>query len=205
MGPLEASRPWDFKAISGNARFLKRAFAFVVGASESGHRECVSTENEAEEARRAIHKVVKKIGEDIDALHFNTPISTMMEFLNTVGDKPVAKETLERFTLVLAPFAPHLAEELWSRLGHSTPVSLAPWPSYDPALVQDAVVTVVIQIGGKKRATIEVAPSINEEELKVKVIEAMRGTAYTVTEAARFITVFNTGTKIPRLVNVIPG
>lgn len=204
MGPLEASRPWDSKAINGNHRFLRRAFTFVTGGAESGVRETVAVEVEAEENRRAIHKVVKKIGEDLEGLRFNTPISTMMEFLNTVGDKPVSRDTLEKFVAVLCPFAPHLAEELWERLGHTEAASLSPWPTFDPALVQDDVVTLVIQIGGKKRATVEVSPSIAEADLKAKVIEAMAGTAYKVGAGDRFITVFSTGTKIPRLVNVLP-
>ncbi len=204
MGPLEASRPWDSKAINGNHRFLRRAFTFVTGGAESGVRETVAVEAEAEENRRAIHKVVKKIGEDLEGLRFNTPISTMMEFLNTVGDKPVSRDTLERFVAVLCPFAPHLAEELWERLGHSNAASLSPWPSFDTALVQDDVVTVVIQIGGKKRATVEVPPSIDEADLKAKVIEAMAGTAYKVGSGDRFITVFTSGGKVPRLVNVLP-
>jgi leucyl-tRNA synthetase len=204
MGPLEASRPWDSKAINGNHRFLRRAFTFVSGGAEAGVHETVGGEVEAEEIRRAINKVVKKIGEDLEGLRFNTPISTMMEFLNTVGDKPVSRDTLEKFVAVLCPFAPHLAEELWERLGHTTAASLSPWPSFDPALVQDDVVTVVIQIGGKKRATVEVSPSIAEVDLKAKVIEAMAGTAYKVGAGDKFITVFNTGTKVPRLVNVLP-
>jgi leucyl-tRNA synthetase len=204
MGPLEASRPWDAKAINGNHRFLRRSFTFVTGGAENGVRETVPVEAEAEEIRRATHKIVKKIGEDLEGLRFNTPISTMMEFLNTVGDKPVSKDTLEKFVAVLCPFAPHLAEELWERLGHTTAASLSPWPSFDPELVRDDVVTVVIQIGGKKRATVEVSPSINDADLKTKVIEAMAGSAYKVGMGDRFITVFNTGTKIPRLVNVLP-
>lgn len=204
MGPLEASRPWDAKAINGNHRFLRRSFTFVTGGAENGVRETVPVEAEAEEIRRATHKIVKKIGEDLEGLRFNTPISTMMEFLNTVGDKPVSKDTLEKFVAVLCPFAPHLAEELWERLGHTIAASLSPWPSFDPELVRDDVVTVVIQIGGKKRATVEVSPSINDADLKTKVIEAMAGSAYKVGMGDRFITVFNTGTKIPRLVNVLP-
>lgn len=204
MGPLEASRPWDSKAINGNFRFLKRSFSFVAGSGETGTREVVAADAEPTEVKRAVHKMVKKIGEDIDALRFNTPISTMMEFLNTVGDKPVSRETLESFVLVLAPFAPHLSEELWERLGNKAPVSLAQWPTFDPAMTQDDVVTVVIQIGGKKRATIEVAPTIGDADLKAAVIAAMAGTTYKVGEGDRFITVFNTGTKIPRLVNVLP-
>lgn len=203
MGPLDASRPWDFKAISGNVRFLRRAFAFVTGNKESGMRDVVASEAEPAEVKKAINKAVKKIGEDIDALAFNTPISTMMELLNTIGDKPVSKDTLEKFTLVLCPFAPHLAEELWERLGNRSPASLATWPAFDPAHVVDQTVTVVIQVGGKKRATIDVPPTIEEAQLKEKIIEAMSTTAYKVGPEARFITVFNPGTKVPRLVNVI--
>lgn len=128
----------------------------------------------------------------------------MMEFLNTAGDKPVSKDTLEKFVAVLSPFAPHLAEELWERLGHTTAVSVAPWPAFDPSLVQDEVVTVVIQIGGKKRATVEVPPGIGDADLKAKVIEAMAGSSYKVGSQDRFITVYMTGTTIPRLVNVVP-
>jgi leucyl-tRNA synthetase len=127
----------------------------------------------------------------------------MMELLNAISDKPVSKVTLEIFALLLAPFAPHLAEELWERLGNPSPVSLAAWPEYDAALVVDDLVTVVIQIAGKKRATMEVAPIIDEEDLKQRVIEAMHETNYQVKPQDRFITVYNPGTKVPRLVNVI--
>jgi leucyl-tRNA synthetase len=163
----------------------------------------VAVEAEGVDVKRALHKAVKKVGEYIDALHLNTPISTLMELLNTIGEKPVSKQTLEYFTLILAPYAPHLCEELWERLGHKTSVGLAAWPTYDPALVVDDVVTVVIQILGKKRATIEVSPSIADTDLHAAVLDAMKDTSYKVTAADRFITVYNPGTKVPRLVNVI--
>ncbi len=203
MGPLDSSRPWDPKAISGNARFLRRSFNLVVGGAQEGYREVVAPEAEALEVKKALNKAIKKIGEDLESLQLNTPISTMMELLNTIGDKPVSKDTLEKFVLVLAPFAPHLGEELWERLGHKESVALAPWPAFDPALVVDDQVTVVIQILGKKRATIEVAPSIGEDDLKALVIAAMADTQYKVAADDRFITVCNPGTKVPRLVNVI--
>ena len=203
MGPLDTGRPWDPKAISGNVRFLKRAYSFVTGNTDVGFRDVVAPAEEPVEVKRAINKAVKKVGEDIEALAFNTPISTMMELLNTISDKPVSKETLEKFTLVLCPFAPHLAEELWERLGNKVPASLAPWPAFDPAHVVDQTVTVVIQIAGKKRATIEVPPSIDEETLKSRIIDAMGPTAYPVKAGDRFITVYNPATTVPRLVNVI--
>jgi leucyl-tRNA synthetase len=204
MGPLDAARPWDSKAISGNVRFLRRVFTFVTGGRPQGFRDVVAADAEGVDVKRAMHKAIKKVGEDIDALHFNTPISTLMELINSLGEKPVSKETLEHFTLILAPYAPHLCEELWQRLGHTTSVGLAGWPIYDPALVVDDVVTVVIQILGKKRATIEVSPSIADADLHAAVVDAMRDTQYAVSSADRFITVYNPGTKVPRLVNVIP-
>jgi leucyl-tRNA synthetase len=205
MGPLDTGRPWDPKAISGNVRFLRRAYSFVAGASDSGHRDVVPVDQESMEVKRAIHKAVKKVGDDIEALAFNTPISTMMELLNTIGDKHVSLDTLEKFTLIVSPFAPHLAEELWERLGRTAPASCAQWPEYTPAYVVDDVVTVVIQIAGKKRATLEVPPTIAEGELKQRVVEAMSTTAYAVKMSDRFITVYNPGTTVPRLVNVICG
>ena len=203
MGPLDASRPWDFKAISGNVRFLRRAFSFVTGNKEAAARDVIGSEQEPLEVKKAINKAVKKVGEDIEHLAFNTPISTMMELLNTIGDKQVSKDTLEKFTLILCPFAPHLAEELWERLGNMEPASLAPWPEFDPAYVVDDVVTVVIQVGGKKRATLEVSPTIDEDSLKTRVVEVMAATSYPVKVSDRFITVYNPGTKTPRLVNII--
>lgn len=205
MGPLEAGRPWDSKAIMGNYRFLKRAWAFVTTNRDSGIRDVVSADAEPVEVKRALNKAIHKIGDDIEHLRLNTPISTMMELLNTIGDKPVCVDTLEKFCLILAPFAPHLAEEMWERLGKQAPASLVAWPAYDPELIRDELVTVVIQVGGKKRATIDVAPTIGEEDLKNLVLEAMSSTPYKLVGGERFITVFNTGTRIPRLVNVVPA
>ena len=203
MGPLDASRPWDSKAIAGNVRFLRRTFSFVTGGKDSGFRDVVPVEAEPNEIKKGINKAVKKIGEDIEAIRFNTPISTLMELLNTIGDKPVSKDTLEKLVLVLSPFAPHLAEELWERLGNSASASLAAWPIFDPAHVIDDVITVVIQIGGKKRATIDVAPTISENDLRLAISKAMANTAYKIADKDRFITVYVPGTKTPRLVNVI--
>ncbi len=205
MGPLEASKPWDSKAITGVHRFLKRSFAFVTGSKDAGFRDVVSLEEESVEVKKGIHKAIKKIGEDIEGLRFNTPISTMMELLNHIYDKPVSKQTLEMFSFALAPFAPHVAEELWERLGNNQPIATSAWPTYDPSLVVDDVVTVVIQVLGKKRATVDVAAAVSEADLKAAVIAAMAGTAYKVTENDKFITVVNPQTKAPKLVNVIPA
>ena len=205
MGPLDAGKSWDSKAIMGSYRFLKRTWAFVTGNKDAGFRDVVDASVEPLEVKRALHKTIQKVGEDIDSLRFNTPISALMALLNDVSDRPVSKTTLETITLLLSPIAPHLAEEIWARLGNSSCVSVAPWPAFDPGLVKDDVVTVVIQVGGKKRATVEVSPSVTESELKVLVVAAMTGSQYNVSEQNRFITVYNPGTTVPRLVNVLPG
>ena len=203
MGPLDAARPWDYKAISGSIRFLRRVYTYVTGGKEAGFRDVVSTSEEPREVSQAVHKAIKKVGEDIENLHFNTPISTMMELLNLLGEKPVSKFSLEAFVQMLSPFAPHLSEELWERLGNEPSVGLAPGPNFDPALVVDDVVTVVIQISGKKRGAIDVDPSISDSELQREVVAAMQGTQYEVLPSYKFIIVRKPGSTAPRLVNVV--
>jgi len=202
-GPLDSSGPWDSRAISGSFRFLKRAFSFVTGNTESGHREVVGTEAESANVKRAINFAVKKLGEDYDTLSFNTAVSTLMEFLNTVGQEPVTKDTLEKFCLILSPLAPHLAEELWTRLGHNQTLAYQAWPIFDPAYLKNDRVSVVVQVNGKKRALVDVAVDIDENELKQIVIAALSKTSHQASPGDRFITVYKHGTKEPKLVNVI--
>jgi len=201
MGPLEGTRMWDSQAIVGVNRFLRKAWRFVLEEKESGIREVVAADSE--KVLRLLHKTIKRVTEGMEAFQFNTPIAALMEFLNEVGAEPVSKETLEIFTKMLAPMAPHMGEELWNRLGNKQSVSIAQWPSFNPALIKDDMVNVVIQVAGKKRGLIEVPVSINSEELKTEVIGAMKGTHYEVTGSDRFITVFQPGTSVPKLVNII--
>lgn len=205
MGPLDSSRPWDPKAITGNFRFLKRVWTFVLGASGEGQpgREVVAEDAESVNVKRALHRLIKGVTEDIESLHFNTGVSSMMEFLNIVQHAAVSKITLQRFVLILAPFAPHIAEELWEKLGHKKTLSHEAWPSYEKEFLKDDSALVVIQIDGKKRSTIEVGVAITQTELKQAVIERMSTSEYQVTEKDQFITVYNSGTKVPKLVNVV--
>lgn len=199
MGPLDAARVWDSNAINGSHRFLKRAYGLVAGRDGF-----IAEDQESDAVRRAVHRLVKKVTEDMEALSYNTSIAAMMEFLNEVGSSPISRETAERFVKVLAPFAPHLGEELWSLLGHSSSVAHAEWPTYEERFLQAASVTVVVQVRGKKRALIEVAPDIGASALQDEVIRALAGSEFAVSDADRFITVTQPGTSIPRLVNVIP-
>jgi leucyl-tRNA synthetase len=143
------------------------------------------------------------VTEEVEALRFNTAIAAMMEFLNEIGSEGLAKESLEKFTLALAPFAPHMAEELWQRLGHANSISGEKWPEFDPRALKEEQVTVVIQIGGKKRGLIEVPPNIKDEELRKAIVARMSETEYKIGAEDRFITVYQPGTKIPKLVNIV--
>lgn len=205
MGPLDTGRVWDPRAITGNFRFLKRAWQFVTENRDAGVRDTVPEESEDRAVKRAIHLLVKRVSHDIERLEFNTAIAAMMEFLNEVGLQGVSKGTLERFVLVLSPFAPHMAEECWERLGAKDSVAKAQWPSWDESLLAVDTVTVVIQVNGKKRGVIEVSPSIEESALREQIVSAMAGTNFPVKGSDRIITVYHPGTKTPRLVNVLAG
>jgi leucyl-tRNA synthetase len=204
MGPLDAARPWDSKAIIGNYRFLRKAYLLVTDTLDPNITSQGSPDGEHPGVSRAINFAIKSVTKDIEGLSFNTCISTLMEFVNAVSDKRVSNKTLEKFALILSPFAPHLAEELWERLGHKKSLAYEQWPAWDESALERDSVVVVIQVLGKKRGMIDVAPGIAEDALKRAVVEAMAATAHKVSEKDRFITVFQPGTKIPKLVNVIP-
>ncbi len=150
MGPLEQVKPWQTSGIQGVRRFLDRVEAVA-------RRELADGPMDVETAK-LVHRTVKKVGEDIEALRFNTAVSAMMILVNHLGglDRP-PRDAVERLVLVLSPFAPHLAEELWERLGHAPSVANVAWPSFDPALCVDDVVDVPVQVNGKLRGTVSLA------------------------------------------------
>ncbi|MEO5617459.1 MAG: leucine--tRNA ligase [Candidatus Eisenbacteria bacterium] len=155
MGPLEASKPWNTKSVEGITRFLDRVWRLYVG--EDGGL-IVTNDVPGEQALRLLHPTIRKVGDDLEALKFNTAIAQMMTFVNDVMKLPTRpRGILEPFLLVLAPFAPHLAEELWQRLGHADTLAYEPWPAYDPARCIEDTVTVAVQVNGKLRATLELA------------------------------------------------
>ncbi|MFH0956088.1 MAG: class I tRNA ligase family protein, partial [Candidatus Falkowbacteria bacterium] len=120
-----------------------------------------------------LHKTIKKVSEDIGGLRFNTAISQMMIFVNFVGKfKIMPRAATEKFLIILAPFAPHLAEELWSELGHKQSIFKEKWPEYDPAMVKDETINLVIQVNGKVRDNIEVSADISEEEAEKIALES---------------------------------
>ena len=203
MGPLDSSRGWDTKAISGNYRFLRRAWALITDNKDEGVRDTVSSDAEPATVKKAMHKLIKKVTEDIDNMSFNTAVSSMMEFLNEASGQAISRDTLEKFVLVLSPFAPHMSEECWQRLGHNKSLAYVAWPKHDESILQEDTVTVVVQVNGKKRALLEVSANISEGDLKSEIISKMENTDYKVNQSDRFITVFRPGTSIPKLINII--
>jgi leucyl-tRNA synthetase len=158
MGPFEAVKPWSTKGIEGSFRFLQKVWRFL----EEG---AVTDESDSPAIRKALHKTVKKVGEDIEGLHFNTAISQMMILANdAMKEKKLSKSFLETFALILSPFAPHMSEELWEKLGHKSTLAYEPWPAYDPALVVDDAFELVLSVNGKKRSSKQVAMGISEAD-----------------------------------------
>jgi leucyl-tRNA synthetase len=168
MGPLEKVKPWQTNGVKGVYNFLNKSCKFFGNPSN-----IVVDSNEDEEIKKLLHKTIKKVGEDIEEMRFNTAISQMMVFVNGATKKgEVTKETAETFLKLLSPFAPHLGEELWSALGHNQTITYETWPSFDPALAKDDLITMAIQVNGKTRGTIDVPADIAKEDFLSQAKEA---------------------------------
>jgi leucyl-tRNA synthetase len=156
LGPFDKDKPWSTSGIEGVHRFLDRVWRLVVGDDGATLPPDGATPPEA--LNRLLHKTIKKVGDDIEGLAFNTAISAMMILVNelySLNVRPVS--VLKPLVQILAPLAPHLAEELWQRLGGTGFVSLAPWPAFDPALVREDVIHMGVQVNGKTRGTVELS------------------------------------------------
>jgi leucyl-tRNA synthetase len=169
MGPLEQQKPWQMSGVEGVARFLARVWRLVVDEESGGLQSRLVDEPLAQhsELAKVVHRTIKKITEDVPALRMNTGISQMMICVNALTSAPkVPKEAVTTFLRVLAPWAPHLAEELWQRLGQEGLVSLAPWPQHDEAFCVDDEITIVVQVNGKKRDELVVPKDADRAEIE---------------------------------------
>lgn len=166
MGPLEEMKPWSTRGIEGVYRFLGRVWRLFIddhGTINNSIREAAPTEG----FERLYHQTVRKVGEDIEALRFNTAISQLMIFVNEAMKLDVQpRKLMEQFVLLLSPFAPHVAEELWERLGHRQTLAYESWPSHDPAKTVEARIEIVLQINGKVRSKVAVPMGTSEDELE---------------------------------------
>jgi len=175
MGPLEATKPWQTNGIVGCNRFVKRAYRLFVG--EDGALSTGVSGTTSETFRRLLHKTIKKVTDDTEGLRFNTAIAAMMEFVNAAyREESMGREAAQSFVLLLAPYAPHLAEDLWERLGHRETLAYHPWPSYDATLVADDTLTVTVQVNGKLRGIIQVSP-VADKVLVLSQAKELEGVA----------------------------
>ncbi len=169
MGPLEQTKPWNTEGVGGVFRFLSRVWRLIINEESGTLNDKISLESSSEVTPfdRLVHKTIKKITEDIEGLRFNTSISQMMIFINEAYKTPVIPiSAIRTFVQLLAPFAPHVAEELWTRLGNEGSITYVPWPSYDPALTVDDEVEIVVQVNGKIVQRMSISIAMEEDEMR---------------------------------------
>jgi len=199
MGPLDVSRPWDTRAVVGSFRFLQRLWRNVVDAETGAVR--VTDEEPDEATLRVLNKSIDGVRKDLAALRFNTAVAKATELNNHLvkrGSTP--RVVAEQVVLLVAPLAPHIAEELWSRLGHQSSLVHQPLPVADPVYLVDDTVTCVVQVKGKVKARLEVPPAIADAELEVLALAAPGVVAAIAGAEVRKVIV-----RAPKLVNIVTG
>ena len=172
MGPFDQTIVWGNQGVKGVFRFLERVWKLVLEYSDD--------KDSSQKILRAMHKLNKKIDEDLEAMKFNTIIAAFMEFVNLCleNKKEVGKDAIERFLILLSPFAPHITEELWHQFGKRDSIHKQIWPKYEPKLLKEEIITLVIQINGKVRDKIEVESDISEEKAKELALSRERVLKY---------------------------
>ena len=209
MGPLEQTKPWSMTGVEGVSRFLARVWRLVMAENQAGEWEMgpLCAEAALDKAqRRVVHATIKKVGEDIEALSFNTAIAQMMVYVNTftgVTPRPVA--ALRTLLILLNPFAPHLTEELWARLGAKFAgfeglAADQPWPQYDPARLVEDEVEVVVQVNGKLRDKLVVSKDASREAVEAAALASPKVREFTEGKEIKKVVV------VPgKLVNIVAG
>ncbi len=173
MGPLDASKPWTTKDIVGVHRFMQRLWRNFV--DEESDELLITDEAAGDDLRRALHRTIKQVTDDMAGLRFNTAVARFFELNNElVGLDAVPAEVADGFIRLLAPFTPHVCEELWERMGHEGSIAYTEWPTFDEDLAKAETVTMVVQVNGKVRDRIEVDIDVSEEEAERLALESER-------------------------------
>ena len=169
IGPLEATKPWNTKSVEGVTRFLDRVWRLCV--NEDGALAVTEDAEAPLEARRVLHRTLRKVTGDLEELKFNTAIAQLMTCVNELMKlERRPRALIEPLVLSLTPFAPHLAEELWHRLGHAGTLAYQPWPAWDESLIVEDVVTVAVQVNGKLRTTLELPVGTGEDAARAAAL-----------------------------------
>ena len=197
MGPLDLSRPWETRAVIGAQRFLQRLWRNVI--DEVSGELLVVDEAPDEATKRLMHKTIDALRIDFDGLRFNTAIARLIEFNNALTKLlNVPREAAEALVIMTAPVAPHIAEELWAKLGHTESLTFVDFPKADPALLVNDTVTCVVQVQGKVRDRLEVAADISEEDLQAQALASDKIQAALSGKVVRKVIV-----RAPNLVNIV--
>ncbi|NOY30119.1 MAG: leucine--tRNA ligase [Planctomycetes bacterium] len=184
MGPLEQTKPWNMEGVNGVFGFLNRVWRMILDdkSEQISLNPAVTEEKPTEEQNRVLHKTIKAVTEDIAKLSLNTAIARMMEFTNFYTKQTGRpRAAMEQFVLLLSPFAPHIAEELWEALGHKKTLAYEPWPAYDEAMLVEAEIEIPVQIKGKVRAKIRVPADADQATIEAlaradtRIIELLDG------------------------------
>ena len=171
MGPLNKSKPWSTKGLQGCYRFVNKLWSIIVDENGNLSKKIVDNDEGDKDTLFLHHQTIKKLGEDIEDLHFNTAVSQLMIYCNHLQKcNTVSKKLIEELVIILSPFVPHIAEEFWSLLGQSQTISYHSWPQYSEDLIQIDEVTIAVQVNGKLRANINVSKDSNESDV---ISEAM--------------------------------
>jgi leucyl-tRNA synthetase len=199
MGPLEAVKPWNMQGVEGVYRFLQKAWRMLIDENTGQLAQAVQQTDADEATLRLLHQTIKKVGDDIETFGFNTAISAMMIFVNHLSKQAIRpKLVVEKFIQILAPFAPHIAEELWERLGYNNTLTYELWPEYNKELIKEKEIELAVQVNGKIRDRIVVSADSDEEQIKEKALACEKVAAAIAGKEPKKIIVIKS-----RLVNIV--
>jgi leucyl-tRNA synthetase len=166
MGPLEQVKPWSTRGVDGTHRFLNRAWRMLMDEQGDRVNERLADELPSDEQERLTHYTIAKVTEDFEGMRFNTAIAALMEFTNAANKwARIPRKSAEAFVRLLAPLAPHIAEEIWQIMGHADSIAYAPWPEYEERYLLADTIEIPVQINGKVRARIEIPANAKENEV----------------------------------------
>jgi leucyl-tRNA synthetase len=199
MGPLEAAKPWSMQGVEGVHRFLQRVWRLIINEDTGNLNAAIQNAQADEATTRLLHQTIQKVSGDVETFGFNTAISSMMILTNhLIKQSVLPKAAVEQFVLILSPFAPHIAEELWQKLGHSKTLAYEPWPKFDPELVKEAEIELAIQVNGKIKDKIVVPAQADDEQIKQKALASEKVIAALAGKQPKKVIVIKS-----RLVNIV--
>jgi len=163
MGPFDQAISWSNEGVKGCYKFLKKVWSLI--------KEREPDEESSKEVLKGLNKLIKKIGEDMEEMKFNTAIASFMEFINLCSKEKISKEERDKIIILLSPFAPHMSEELWQETGHEKSITLEKWPEYEEKFLKEDLTNLIIQINGKLRDKVDVDSNISKEKAQKLALE----------------------------------